>query len=437
MIPRTSVALQLADTMLARDASLVGLIDSCAWAFENTFPWVPDLCASIQARTGEHFYWYSRSELADIILDHEGFFRAWESAPPPQIMRYCLDRPIKPEQPAWLTALALPDLPTVGDLARWLKATPSELGWFADQWRLAPAAVSPLQHYHYCWVPKRSGGARLLEVPKQRLKAMQMKILRHLLDLVPAHDAAHGFVRTRSCVTHAELHAAKPVVIRMDLKDFFPSIPASRIDALFRKLGYSSSVAGLLARICVNRTPAGVFRGKDLRHAERQPLRSAHLPQGSPCSPALANLCAFRLDIRLHALALSLGARYSRYADDLVFSGDRELLRAMDRFHVRVGAIALEEGFKLNTRKTRMMRAGTRQQVTGLVINRLPNIAREEFDRMKAILTNCARHGPESQNREGRAHFRDYLAGKVAYVRMVNPARGTKLQRLFDLIVWP
>jgi RNA-directed DNA polymerase len=101
-----------------------------------------------------------------------------------------------------------------------------------------------------------------------------------------------------------------------------------------------------------------------------------------------------------------------------------------------VAAIALEEGFRVNTRKTRMMREGVRQQVTGIVINRHPNISRSDFDTLKAILTNCVRHGPQSQNREARTHYREYLGGKVAWVKMVNPARGEKLQRIYGNIDW-
>ncbi|WP_229263477.1 reverse transcriptase family protein [Duganella dendranthematis] len=205
-------------------------------------------------------------------------------------------------------------------------------------------------------------------------------------------------------------------------------------------MGYPDKVASLLARLCVNRTPNGAWRDRKVAEAvtwsERQALKSPHLPQGSPCSPALANLCAYRLDIRLTALAQSLGASYSRYADDLVFSGDHDFARAAERFHIQVAAIALEEGFRVNTRKTRLMREGTRQQVTGVVINRHPNIARDEYDKLKATLTNCVRHGPASQNREGRTDFRAYLAGRISYVNMVNANRATRLQRLADAIVW-
>jgi len=433
MTPKNLVALALADTMLARDAA--SMEAGIAWALGAEYPWVPSLCAAIRARTGEHFHFFSRAELADIILADDGFYEAWDPGKEePRILHYCLDLPLATEPPPWLAALALPGLPTVGDLARWLELTPSELGWFADQWRVVND--NPLQHYHYRWVAKRSGGVRLIEIPKQRLRHLQQKILRDILDRVPAHPAAHGFRRAHSCVTHSALHAGQRVVIRMDLKDFFPSIPASRVHAMFARLGYSDTVAGTLARICVNRTPMGVFHEFGVPWMQRQMFRTSHLPQGSPCSPALANACAYRLDIRLASLAASMEATYSRYADGLAFSGGRELERALDRFHVRVAAIAIEEGFQVNTRKTRMMRAGARQQLTGLVVNSHPNLPRAEFDLLKATLTNCVRHGPQSQNRDGRDNYRAYLSGKVAYAAMVNPVRAQKLRALLEAIAW-
>ncbi len=447
-------ALALADTMLASDASLESLIASAGRVFDQALPWIPEICEALLVRTGDNFHYFSRHELAEIFLqligrssgdeenddeDDEVEVRPWLALP--QVRRYCIEPPLRTPAPAWLAVLALPDLPSIGDLAAWCGEPVGALDWFADKWRPASDDRSRLQHYHYRWVPKRSGGVRLIEIPKSRLRGLQQKILRQILDRVPPHAAAHGFRRGRSCATHAALHTGHRVVIRMDLKDFFPSIQDSRIHALFQKLGYSSTVAGTLARICVNRTPSGAFSdrqtGGSLPWAERQALKTPHLPQGSPCSPALANLCAYRLDIRLEALAQALGATYSRYADDLVFSGGREIERAADRFHVQVAAIALEEGFRVNTRKTRVMREGTRQQVTGVVVNRHPNIARGDYDILKATLTNCVRHGPASQNHDGRANYRDYLAGKISYVMMVNPHRASKLQQLFRAIAWP
>ncbi|WP_374586344.1 reverse transcriptase family protein [Pseudoduganella sp.] len=436
--------LALADTLLASDGSLPALLAACSRVFEVPLPWAPRVCGALIERTGENFHFFSRQELADILWHLLGRDDAGLAALPftelPPVRRYCLDLPQQPPKPAWLAALALPELPTVGDLAAWLGEPVGALDWFSDQWRADGAAQAALQHYHYRWVPKRSGGWRLIEIPKARLRRLQHKVLRQLLDRVPPHAAAHGFRRGHSCRTHAALHAGQQAVLRMDLKDFFPSIRAARIHALFEKLGYPPRVAGTLARLCVNRAPHGIFRagqgGAMLPWAERQALKSPHLPQGSPCSPALANLCAYRLDLRLAALAQSLGASYSRYADDLAFSGGADLARAADRFHIQVAAIALEEGFQVNTRKTRLMRESVRQQVTGVVVNARPNLARDEYDRLKAILTNCVRHGPVSQNRSGHPHFRAHLAGKISHVRMLNPQRAGRLQTLFAAIHW-
>ena len=155
------------------------------------------------------------------------------------------------------------------------------------------------------------------------------------------------------------------------------------------------------------------------------------MPQGAPTSPALANLAAHRLDARLAGLARAAEASYTRYADDLVFSGGESFARSIARFPVHAAAIALEEGFAVQHRKTRVMRQGVRQRAAGVVINQKTNITRDDYDQLKAILYNCVRHGPSEQNRGGVADFRAHLAGRVAYVARLNPQRGEKLSRLF------
>jgi RNA-directed DNA polymerase len=441
--------LALADTMLASGGSVEQLIAASERVFDQVLPWAPAICAAVIERTREHFHYFSRHELAAILGELLGRPQMTDDGDEeddenndtgpgyivlPPVRRYCTDLPIRPPAPAWLAALDLPPLPTIGALSSWLNEPVGALAWLADRWRVAGQGASPLQHYHYRWFPKRSGGLRLLEIPKGRLRRIQHAILRGILDRVPAHPAAHGFTRGRSCLTHASLHTGQALVLRMDVKDFFTSIPHARVHALFEKLGYSTSVAGTLARLCVNRTPRGALA--ELAWAERQPFAAAHLPQGSPCSPALANLCAYRLDLRLAALAQSMGATYSRYADDLTFSGGPAFARAGERFAIRVAAISLEEGFAVNHRKTRLMRQGARQQVTGVVVNRHPNRARPEYDRLKAILSNCVRHGPASQNRARHADFRAHLAGRLTWLAALNPARAARLQRVFDSIAW-
>lgn len=365
--------------------------------------------------------------------DHEGY-PIRQLFVPPAVM----GRP-----PAAAGPVALPPLPTEHALAEWLGVTPGRLRWYADiTGRNRKHPPGPLRTYCHRWVPKRGGKLRLLEIPKPGLKRLQRKILADILNQIPPHPAAHGFRRGRSIITNATTHCGKQVVLRFDLTDFFPSVPAARVARIFRTFGYPETVARLLTGLCTTRLPSDVWNarpnplldGSD--HAVWQRLASRHLPQGAPTSPALANLAAFRLDRRLMKLASRLGADYTRYADDLTFSGGDELARRGKRFAVLVAAIAAEEGFTLNYRKTRVLRRGGRQHVTGVVVNVRPNVLRAEFDEIKAILTNCVRHGPSSQNRENRADFRAYLAGRISHVAVVNPARGRKLWVIFDRISW-
>ena len=339
----------------------------------------------------------------------------------------------------------IPTIESLGALAEWLETPPDELAWFGDLKGLLPRRVppvSPLAHYNYRVLTKNSGDIRLIESPKRRLKQIQRRILSGILEGIPAHPAAHGFVRKRSVLSFVSAHVGRRVVLRTDLRDFFPSIHGARVAAFFRTAGYPELVADVLAALCTNAAPARLW--DSLRRAA--PLEQVwdaralycrpHLPQGAATSPALANLCTFRVDCRVSGLARAAGADYTRYADDMAFSGGRAFERAAPRFLARLGAILDEEGFTLNHRKTRLMREGVRQHLAGLVLNEHPNVDRRDFDALKALLTNCRRHGPESQNRDGHPAFRSHLEGRVAFVAQVNPLRGLKLRRILQEIVW-
>ena len=334
------------------------------------------------------------------------------------------------EPPARLRGIDIPALASEAALAAWLGVEPQHLRWRADlAGRNRKHPPGPMRTYRYRWIPKKQGPPRLLEIPKFDLKQMQRRILAEILDAVPLHPAVHGFRRQRSIVTNAAAHCAKAAVLRFDLADFFPSVSAVRVFRIFRTLGYPAAVARQLMGLCTTQTPADVREAKvggsdGINFDARQRLLTRHLPQGAPTSPALANLAAGRMDRRLAGLAAATGATYTRYADDLTLSGAVDLARAAKRMEVLVAVIACEEGFRLNHHKTRVMRAGVRQHVTGVVVNVRPNITRNAFDRLKAILTNCLRHGPASQNREKVADFRAFLNGKVAHVAAVHPQRG-------------
>ena len=335
-------------------------------------------------------------------------------------------------------AASIPTLPTVGQFAEWCDVPLGLVDWLSQHRK---------DHYRVSTTPKRSGGLRIVEAPRARLKAIQRKIATEILQTIPCHSAAHGFVRGRSALSFVQTHVGKPVLLRMDLQDFFPSIAASRVFGLFRSMGYPYAMTQLLTNLCTATCseeklemllPDGWRFQPDLDR--RWQLRSLycrkHLPQGAPTSPALANRIAYRLDCRLAGLARCVGLNYTRYADDLLFSGSESFGRVAKAFAIKVGSIALEEGFQIQFRKTRIMRASTRQTAAGIVLNRRTNLNRIEYDRLKATLCNCARLGPSTQNRNQLTEFEAHLRGRVNWVRQLHPARGEKLATLFSEIDW-
>jgi RNA-directed DNA polymerase len=341
----------------------------------------------------------------------------------------------------------VPAIATPAELASFLEVDAGMLDWLADsQGRERTCRAEALRQYRYRWVAKPSGSFRLIEAPKPRLKAIQRRLLDEILISIPAHDSAHGFRPGRSITTFAAPHVGQAIVLRMDLRDFFVSITSARAFAVYFTAGYPEHVARILSGLCTNTVPTQVLHqvdraasngaGSMMPWHDRRPLACPHLPQGSPTSPALANLVAYRFDTRLAALSAASGANYTRYADDILFSGGVSFGRSIHRFSTQVAAIAIEEGFALQHRKTRIMRQGVRQCAAGVVINQKINMARDDYDQLKAILCNCVRHGTTDQNRSGVGDFRAHLAGKVAHAARLNPERGQKLMRLFEQIRW-
>ena len=442
MDPRSWLARNLAAAFLSADWSPQALEAAALDVLERDRAprWLRDLVDEVLARR-ETPYPPPPDALSRLILESKGFRRSRPRQREGAAWRRTVLAPPRFAPAAALRGLDLPELPTLGALSDWIGLPFAQLAWFADvEGYRAAADREATRHYLYRWQARKTGDPRLLEAPKPMLKGIQRQILRRILDPVPVHDAAHGFRKGRSCLTAAQLHAGEPLLLCLDLKDFFLSVPLRRVHGLFRSLGYPWAVARTLTGLCSTATPRDVLAGapppKGLEPRLQGLLRQAHLPQGAPTSPALANLCAWRLDCRLAGLARACGARYTRYADDLAFSGDRDFARKSDGFQALVVAICRDQGFAVNPRKTRMLRRHERQRLTGLVINQHINVARRDFDRLKATLHNCARHGPEPQNREGVADFRAHLDGRVTWVETVNPAKGRRLRGLFDRIDW-
>ena len=351
---------------------------------------------------------------------------------------------------ALLTSWNLPVFHTPQELADWLGIRVGELAWLVHRTTpdRRPLDV-PSSHYVHRWVKKRTatleGGTtntrpvstqwRLIEAPKQTLKTAQRKILTEILEKIPAHVAAHGFVRGRSIVSNARPHVGQAVVIKLDLQNFYANVTYSRVVAIFRSMGYCREAAVWLGRLTTSAVPWSLTVPDGDEELKSLYVRR-HLPQGAPTSPALANLSAFGLDVRLSGLLKTFGGNYTRYADDLTLSGNDDFRYALRCVIPLTEQIVRSERFRLNHRKRKVVRRGHRQLVTGVVVNAKINIRRDEFDRLKAILTNCVKLGPTSQNRDSHEDFAAHLRGRIAFIRQLNPARAEKLQRLFGQIHW-
>lgn len=235
---------------------------------------------------------------------------------------------------------------------------------------LDPAELRRLP-IRYWWhsVPKRGGGRRLLHSPNPELKQVQRRLLRRVFSRLKVHPAAKGFRRGESTVTHARLHVGQAVIVRMDIRSFFPSTRAPRLAKWFSKIGWNRRATWLLLRLTTH------WRGQ-----------SAGLPQGAPTSPILSNLVNYRMDARLAGLAERSGALYSRYADDLIFSfarDDRQFIRGVIR---RVRRILFQNGYLMHSRpKLKWMRRHQAQLITGLVVNEKVQLPRKVRRWLRAV----------------------------------------------------
>ena len=365
-------------------------------------------------------------------------FPEWVRQTRPTVRRWLLRSATMQASVTALDGLALPIWANSAQLAQALQLSTDDLGWLArPHWLLAPRGHESkhlsASHYRHRLINKARGGLRLLEVPKQQLAATQRHILEQLLNRIPVHEAAHGFVAGRSVHTHAATHAKQATVCAFDLRDFFHSISAAQIRALWRSLGYPSGIANELTALTTVVTPRAVRErlledGSISRNQARR-LALPHLAQGAPTSPALANLCAFRLDMRLAALAEKFSARYSRYADDMVFSGPAHLRTNFASLHGWVRGIASDEGFVLHPEKTRRMPSHKQQRVTGLIVNETPNLPRKAYDQLRAELHQLSR-----QSSVPRA-LKEKLQGRVAWAcDAVSPSRREKLRAMLAQI---
>jgi len=307
----------------------------------------------------------------------------------------------------------LPLWQTEEDLGRALGISLKELWFFAIH-----RERERQPHYITFAIPKRSGGKRLIMAPKRRLKLIQRRLLELLVEKLPVSEHAHAFRRGRSIRTGAEPHVGRQFVLKLDLKDFFPSVTVGRVRGMLIAYGYSFPVATTLAVLMTEAERQPVAVGTEVFHV---PVGLRHCVQGAPTSPGICNALLLRMDRRIAGLARKHQVAYTRYADDLTFSGDlpRE---AAHKIRQLVTRIVQEEGFTVNVAKTKLMGQGTRQTVTGVVVNKVLGLSRQERRRLRAAQHQLSKLAVEEQ-----AEKRQWLGGKLAYLSMLNPQQAERL----------
>lgn len=319
---------------------------------------------------------------------------------------------------ASLATLALPALQDLKDLSEATGISREKL-----QWLCYHRQVATIDHYSRFQIPKRKGGFRNISSPKPMMRVAQNWVLENILEKLPIHDSATAFRAGKSIVDNAQAHTSNKLIVRIDLKDFFPSVRFHRIKGLFSSFGYNYGLATVFALLCTDSARIGAKLNEQQFYVA---LGDRYLPQGACTSPALTNLICRGLDNRLTKLAMTLGWQYTRYADDLVFShedtqADLKKLMGLAR------KIVKDETFEINEDKTLIMRPHQRQTVTGIVINEGDmRLSRRDLRNFRAFLHQYTLEGAEAMSKKLGKDATLYGRGYISFVRMVNPAQAQK-----------
>lgn len=274
--------------------------------------------------------------------------------------------------------------------------------------------------YNSFTILKKNGGERVIHAPKKELKFLQKKLSNVLwecyLESIESKSKdknfktpvlSHAFEKGKSIITNSQMHRNKKYILNIDLKNFFDSFNFGRVRGFFIKdkdFTVSPEIATVIAQIAC-------YQGK--------------LPQGALSSPIITNLITRILDYRIVKIAKKYRFTYSRYADDMTFSTNRELnsnkLRAskeLDNFLTELEEVIISSGFEINPKKTRLSNNMQRQEVTGLVVNKKINVKREYIKNTRAMAFQLYKDGAfEIDKKPGTIN---QLTGRFAFIFQID-----------------
>ncbi|MBO5935729.1 MAG: RNA-directed DNA polymerase [Clostridia bacterium] len=258
------------------------------------------------------------------------------------------------------------------------------------------------KNYHKVEIPKKNGGTRVLSVPSENLKEVQRKITKVILskETVSIHTTAYRY--GASTAYNASHHVNKDVVLKLDILHFFDSILYSDVkDKVFPAEKYSEQIRTLLAILCYHKDS---------------------LPQGAPSSPAITNIIMRDFDNTVGEWCRKKNIAYTRYCDDMTFSGNFDAKEVIGFIKIQLR----ENGFLLNTAKTRVIRRNRSQTVTGIVVNEKINIPADYKRKLRQELYYCKKFGVNSHMARmdfdgNEMSYINRLLGKINYVLSVTP----------------
>lgn len=265
--------------------------------------------------------------------------------------------------------------------------------------------------YRHFSIPKSNGQARNIDEPLPDLKFVQSWILHNILEKCAVSDYAKAYLKGRTLKHNARFHRAQKIVVTMDIKNFFPSISVKDITEIFENMGYFHDLSCFLAHLCCYNNV---------------------LPQGAPTSPYLSNLRMITLDDKISEYTYEKSIRYTRYADDLTFSGDFNphfLISNISKF-------VYNEGFCINPQKTRIARSNTRQEVTGIIVNSHMQLSKEKRKLIRQQVYYIRKFGLESHLErigENRANYLNHLLGQINFALFVNP-KDKEMKEYFNVV---
>lgn len=270
---------------------------------------------------------------------------------------------------------------------------------------------APEHFYRSFYIPKRNGSRRRIDEPLPDLKKIQSWILQEILYRIPVSKFAKAYIPNISIKDNARFHRNQKIVMAVDVKNFFPSIKSGYVLGVFLSAGYNVSVAVLLTRLCC--------------------LRES-LPQGAPTSAYLSNLVMRTFDHNVSGYCISKGIRYTRYADDLTFSGDFDIAAVLYKVDHELKYL----GLKRNPKKLKVMRNSDCQRTTGIVVNEKQQVSRDYRMKIRQEVHYIQKFGLDGHLAhigETRAHYIEHLIGKIEYALFINP-NDEKLRTCLEVI---